>query len=466
MLGILLACLGWRIFKILSFPFLYLWLLVPTGTLVLPQLQEIATLISSSLLRWIGIPVFVDGFFLEVPSGRYHIEPGCAGLNFLLATAALAPLYAYLFYRSFWKRLVVVGLALILAIIMNGVRIAGIIALAHWGGPKLNIVDNHLLYGWGFFALVLLAAGYVGSYFAEAPLAAPTLEKPELALRQDIARNPGTNRGLRFAFLARRRVRSKPCPKAYPVLHQYLLIRIQTRLEVPGWANVPWSSDWSPAFANADQKIKQSYAWNGETVDLFIATYSRQTLGHELIAYDNRMIDQTRWSTVSQRHRNIICGSRTLPVIELEVASDDRHRHVWSFYWVDGTFTAYPLVAKLLEVKAKLFFGDPRAAIVAVATSEASKGSADTALHSFLEAHSLRLKPCCKLPRLPRQPLQLSRLVFRVRSRRNFRFPRAISPEPRAYRPYGRSLASSRPGWRRLSPRARHRARPPTTSDH
>ena len=30
MLGILLASLGWRIFKILSFPFLYLWLLVPT----------------------------------------------------------------------------------------------------------------------------------------------------------------------------------------------------------------------------------------------------------------------------------------------------------------------------------------------------------------------------------------------------------------------------------------------------
>ena len=34
--GILLACLGWRIFKLLSFPILYLWLLVPTGTVFLP----------------------------------------------------------------------------------------------------------------------------------------------------------------------------------------------------------------------------------------------------------------------------------------------------------------------------------------------------------------------------------------------------------------------------------------------
>ena len=157
MLGILLACFGWQIFKILLFPFLYLWLLVPTGTVFLPLLQQIATSISSEIVRWLGIPVYVEGFFIEVPSGRYHIEPGCAGLNFILATAALAPLYAYLFYRSFWKRLAAVVLALVLAIVMNGVRIAGIIALTHWGDPKLNIVDDHLLYGWGFFALVLLA---------------------------------------------------------------------------------------------------------------------------------------------------------------------------------------------------------------------------------------------------------------------------------------------------------------------
>ena len=100
LLGILLACLGWRIFKILSFPFLYLWLLVPTGTVLLPLLQQIATYISSEIVRWFGIPVYVEGFFIEVPSGRYHIEPGCAGLNFILATVALAPLYAYLLYRS------------------------------------------------------------------------------------------------------------------------------------------------------------------------------------------------------------------------------------------------------------------------------------------------------------------------------------------------------------------------------
>ena len=164
-LGTLLACLGWRIFRILALPFLYLWLLVPTGTVFLPLLQRIATLISSSLLKWWGIAVYVEGFFIEVPSGRYHIEEGCAGLNFILAILALAPLYACLLYRSLWKRLLAVVVALVLAITANGVRIAGIIALAHWGGPKLNIVGDHLWYGWLFFTARPLRSRILGILF-------------------------------------------------------------------------------------------------------------------------------------------------------------------------------------------------------------------------------------------------------------------------------------------------------------
>ena len=300
LLGILLACLGWRIFKILSFPFLYLWLLVPTGTLLLPLLQQIATYISSEIVRWFGIPVYVEGFFIEVPSGRYHIEPGCAGLNFILATAALAPLYAYLLYRSLWKRLVVVVLALLLAITMNGVRIAGIIALAHWGGPKLNIVDDHLLYGWVFFALVLFVAGYAGSFFADGEPDASTNKTKTLVFRSNVDQSPwrvavaGSLSLLMIVavFVLANGVIPGPAPQSVD--------SSQAPLEVQGWLNVPSSSDWSPAFSNADLQIRQSYARDGETVDLFLAEYARQAKGQEMIAYDNRIIDQTQWTIVHE----------------------------------------------------------------------------------------------------------------------------------------------------------------------
>ena len=388
LLGVLLACLGLRIFKVLSFPFLYLWLLVPTGTVLLPPLQKIATLLSSSTIQWLGIPVYVDGFFIEVPSGRYNIAEGCAGLNFILASMALAPLYAYLLYHSLWKRLVAVAIALVLAIIANGLRIAGIISLAHWGGPKLNIVDNHLLYGWVFFSLVLFVAGYVGYYFADDEPATSTKNKPVAPFRWNVSSPWRTVTAGLFSvltvasvFVFAERVRSSPT-----ALSSY---SSPTRVDVPGWHDVPWTSDWSPAFANADLKIQQSYARDDQTVDLFIAAYSRQSPGREMIAYDNRIIDRTRWSILRRSRRTIDLSINTLPLIELVAASGDQRRDVWLFYWVDGVVTANPLVAKLLEVKAKLFSGDQRAAVIAIATPHAVEGSADGALQ-IISAESLR----------------------------------------------------------------------------
>ena len=383
-LGILLACLGWRVFKILSFPFLYLWLLVPTGTVLLPLLQQIATSISSEILRWFAIPVYTEGFFIEVPSGRYHIAPGCAGLNYILAGAALAPLYAYLFYRSFWKRLVVVLLALVLAVVTNGVRIAGIIALAHWGGPRLNIVDNHLLYGWGVFALVLFGAGYAGSFFADRePSASSKWKASPLRSKSTRATWSAAIAGslsllvVVATFVLATGIASGPTRQIFET---------PAPVEAQGWRKAPWSADWSPKFTNADVQVQQSYARDGEAVDLLLAVYAYQAKGREMIAYDNSIVDQTRWSIVRERHRTLDFASKTLPLTELVIASGDQHRFVWLFYWVDGTFTADPIIAKLLEIKAKLFFGDQRAATIAVATSEAAgQDNADSVLQSFLK---------------------------------------------------------------------------------
>ena len=381
-LGILLACLGWRVFKILSFPFLYLLLLVPTGTFALPLLQEIATRIASSIIQFVGIPVYTDGFFIEVPSGRYHVEPGCAGMNLILASAALAPLYAYLLFRSLWKRLVVVVLALALAIITNGVRIAGIISITHWGGPRVSIVDDHLIFGWALFAVVLFLAGYLGSYFADSEADASP-NKKGLPLRSDASPKQWQTviAGalslliVTFVFFFAEGVRSSSA-----ALASY---SFPTRVDIPGWHDVK-ASDWSPAFANADLQIQQGYGRNGQTVDLFVAAYSRQGPGHKMIVYDNRIVDQTRWRVLRQSRRTIDVGVRTLPIIELVAASGDQRRSIWLLYWVDGTFTANPVVAKLLEVKAKLLSADQRAAVVAIATPPTFKGSDDVALQSFL----------------------------------------------------------------------------------
>ena len=155
-------------------------------------------------------------------------------------------------------------------------------------------------------------------------------------------------------------------------------------VDVDGWEKVAWSADWSPTFANADLKSQQSYARNGDTVDLFIASYAQQGPGRKMITYGNRVIDPTAWSIVREQPRSIEFGGKTLPLVELVASLGDQRRYIWFVYWLDGSFTADPLVARLLELKAKLFFGDQRAAIIAVSTSD-SNGDADIALRSFLQ---------------------------------------------------------------------------------
>lgn len=164
---IVLTILGTKTTRALILPMSYLWLMVPTGTLAYPLLQKIAALLSAALLRLSNIPTYAEGYLIEVPTGAYMIAPGCAGLNFLLTALALAPLYAYFMYHGFKKRLVAVALVLGAAVLANAVRIYAIIAIGEMTNRRINIVDDHLLYGWGFFAIILILMGLIGLRFAD-----------------------------------------------------------------------------------------------------------------------------------------------------------------------------------------------------------------------------------------------------------------------------------------------------------
>jgi len=163
----LLTVLGWRICWRMLIPFQYLWLMVPTGTFLIPPLQAITATFSAGLLELTGIPVFREGLMIEVPSGTYFVAPGCAGLNFLLAGLAVSLAFSDQVYRDWSRRLGFVFLLLILAVVGNVVRVFMIIVFAHLTGNVGNIVEDHVLYGWGFFSLLMWGAMTVGSRYAQ-----------------------------------------------------------------------------------------------------------------------------------------------------------------------------------------------------------------------------------------------------------------------------------------------------------
>jgi exosortase len=176
--GVLLALLGWRFYRVLWFPFLYLFLMVPVGSVLVRPLQAITTGLAAALLRLSAVPVAVHGTVIEVPVRAYEVEPGCAGLNYLLVTLAVASLYVWSLYGGAGKRLAGVAVALAVAVLANAVRVYGIIALAEFTGQRIDLGPrDHLLHGWVFFSVLMVAMMAFGRRFEDrrAPVPPPPL---------------------------------------------------------------------------------------------------------------------------------------------------------------------------------------------------------------------------------------------------------------------------------------------------
>lgn len=167
-----LAVLGRDFYRRLLWPLLYLFFMVPFGGFLVPTLQNFTLGFIDHGLDLFAIPHFSDGFSIEIPEGRFYVAEACAGLRFLVASIAFGVLYAGVMYRSLGRRLVFILASIAVPILANGIRALGIVVLGHVIGSARAATTDHLIYGWGFFAIVTLVLILGGLPFRE-PLPAP-----------------------------------------------------------------------------------------------------------------------------------------------------------------------------------------------------------------------------------------------------------------------------------------------------
>lgn len=360
--SLIIALFGIQIYRQNLIAFLYLWLLVPTGTFLLPVLQQIALVQTEFLLNLSGIPNFVEGFLIEVPTGRYHVAPGCAGLNFILSSIALTPLYGYLIYQSWIKRFAAIAIMLLVALVANAIRIFVIIALAEWSNRQIDIVDDHLLYGWGFFAVILLLMGWLGLRFEDPP----KKHQPGQKSGQPIAAKS------RFATIGIAAIALLwIAPLYYDSTQKDVSVSevsITWPQSVGNWTETADAGDWQAAFPTAHDFMRVRYA-NGRTnVDLNVAYYWRQIEGRELISNINAPAGAEPWQAQSQSARRIGLNGTDISVVEQISLKEPDVRLVWHWFWIDGEFISRSSIAKLRQAKVSLIGGEPRAAAIVIST--------------------------------------------------------------------------------------------------
>lgn len=388
--SLFLLILGWRVARAAVFPLAYLYLAVPFGSSVIPILQDVTAQIVVHLLRLTGVPVFLEGYHIEIPTGSFLIAEACSGVRYLMVCIALGILAANLFFHSWPRRLLFVGLSVVVPIVANGIRAYGIVMLAHFGHYTLAFNIDHVVYGFVFLSVVTLSLLGLGALLRDRHDSPP----PDATNRADSGQTSGAAAvfgrsiqvlcaGLAMAIILLTQFWTTAA-KAPP---QDLVAALHAPI-VPS----PWVLDggqaplWSPEFHGMDATLEQSYRRGEEHVDLQVAYYAYQREGAEAVSDLNAIIGgRPELQVLSFGRRKVQIGNVSLPVNGLVVRHGGQTFLVWYWYWIGGENTNSRMAGKLLELKALATGGERAAAIVAVSAEvlENAEGTA-ALLEAFL----------------------------------------------------------------------------------
>jgi exosortase len=153
------------------FPFALFIFCVPVSEIMQPVTLPLRVLVSA-LTEWtahgiMGISVLRMGTELFDPRGtyQYDVVAACSGIRSFTAIFLLATVYGFITFRSPWKRLLLMALALPLAVLGNLVRMLCIIIAAEMGGQNAG---NYVHEGGplGIISLLPYIPAFVGLFLA------------------------------------------------------------------------------------------------------------------------------------------------------------------------------------------------------------------------------------------------------------------------------------------------------------
>ena len=390
-----LTILGPRAFRPLAFPLLYLYLAVPVGDGVIAPLQEFTAHLAVGLLQLLGVPARLDGLLIHIPSATFHVAEACAGLRFLLASLAIGLLLAYLFFGSWRHRLAFAALSIAVPIVGNGLRAAGVVLVAHLADSRFAVGVDHLTYGYVFTGLLLACLVALAALLGtprRVGADGPDCATPATAEAVPRGRMLMTAAAVLLATAV-------PALAARPAADG---CRVPPALSPPEIA-APWgpaspAGDWRPVAANPDAELWQRYRRERGAVDLYVGYYCAQRAGAEAVSQAHRLTGGRHWLVEAQGSDRLDVSAGEVPVRTVQVRFAGQRRLVLVWYWVDGRFTADPLIAKLLQAKSALLDGPASAAVVVASTpydadASAARATLREALRAMAPLEQILIRP-------------------------------------------------------------------------
>lgn len=396
------ALLGTEAARRIAFPLGFLFFAVPFGDFMTPWLMERTADFTVLAVRASGIPVFREGLQFIIPTGAWSVVQACSGIRYLMASVMVGTLFAYLNFRLHTKRWAFVGVAIVTPLVANWLRAYMIVMLGHLSGNTLAVGVDHLIYGWVFFGVIMLAMFMIGARWADAD--APPEPAPSDAHADGVSTLHWSGAVLAAGLLlaapllmgmqAQRVVAHGAPALAAPVL--------------PGWT---WTAEplsaWVPQFQNPAGALHGRYepAAGGVPVGLYIGYYRDQRHGRQLITSVNQLTADEHddgWSVIARGRAQLALQDRELPWRTADLrgqalsavtggGSLAPRLRVWQIYWINGRPFISDWQAKLYGAWLSLLGQGDDAAVVLVYADKAVSGTDDALLRHFLGANWVAL---------------------------------------------------------------------------
>ncbi len=386
-LSSLLTLSGFKIFKLLLFPFLFLFLSVPFGKDLIPVLMDFTANFTVYLISALGIPIYQDGLYFTLPSGNWSVVEACSGLNYLIASITLGLLYAYQMYTNNYKRSLFVIVIIAISILANGFRAFGIVMIGHLSKMQYGTGDDHTFYGWIFYGLVIFLIFYIGSFWGDEP-SNKNIEINETHKKTSTGKLTIMSlTGLIIIFLPTSNLLlsdDKNTPNT--------TIEMTLPDNFNEWQFTPDRTlNWKPNFTQTQNTIHQVYQYGHDLLQVSIAYYPKQQQGSEAINSSNILLDKKspQWHVNSTNELQ----TESTYVKESELSTADTKLLVWNWYQVGDYLTPNPYIAKLLEIYNKIFLSRSDISIVVLSTRLSEDKKATRAkLESFINTNKAQLK--------------------------------------------------------------------------
>jgi exosortase A len=363
--GVILTILGMRVVRAFLFPFLYLLFLVPFGDFLVPILQDFTMDFIIVVLDILDIPVYVEGLFLTIPAGKFHVAEACAGLRFMVATLALGLLMSNLVYKTLGRQIIVVILSVLVPLIANGMRASGLVLIGHYIGMEHATGVDHLVYGWIFFAFVLIVFIGIAITFTNRKIDDSYIDMDNpywfSALPSKL------NQYLKFSvitivFLGAAPLYSALISDRYSSIEQ----RDIAVSKIGNWQKSPIKSDWKPTFIGHSKEIIAQYSSaKNERVDLYVGYYLYQDSDHEIARWGNSFANE-KWRRSASDQKDVTVNGMTYDTGINILHRRGKNRLVYFWYIVDGKIVSQTYMVKLLGMKAKLLGGQLEASVIAI----------------------------------------------------------------------------------------------------